>query len=99
MSTVGRRQPLFQWGFGGGIPIQRRAFSCLKQYLQREIGRYTAHHLPLPKTSGNIQHDVKSRAKPLQIQGFIVRGRPEILIDSHPLKGPFLGSGALAASG
>jgi len=58
--------------------------------LRDEFGGYTAHHLPNPKTSGNIQRGIQSRVKPVENQGFIVRGRPGILIDSHPPKGPFV---------
>ena len=61
--------------------------------LRGEFGGYTAHHLPRPKTSGSIQHDVKSRENPPENQGLIVQRRPEALIDSHRLQGSFLVGG------
>jgi hypothetical protein len=56
----------------GASPVFLRYAFSENRYLQREFGSYTAHHLPLPKTSDTIQHDIENREKPLQIQGFIV---------------------------
>jgi hypothetical protein len=103
MSTDVHRQPPFGGAIGGASKNSLEYSDRKIKGLYRRCGGYTAHHLPLPKTSGSIQHDVKSRAESLENQGFIVQRRPEALIDSHLSAGAFLGGylvgGCEAATG